>query len=112
MPKDNLGNKSRKGFVWDLSGTFLRQLSTLVISIVLARLLTPEQFGIIGMALVFIAISQVFIDVGFTDGLIQSKEVSDVMYSSIFFINLGISLVIATLIFLAAPLIGSFYGNQ
>lgn len=112
MNTDNLRDKSRKGLVWDLTGALLKQLSSLVISIVLARLLSPEYFGIIGIALVFIAVSQVFIDVGFTDGLIQRKDVSDTVYSSVFYINFIISLVMAMIIYFAAPFVGNFYNSE
>lgn len=95
--------------MWDLAGTGIRQVATLIVSIVLARLLEPEQFGIIGIAMVFISITQVFIDVGFTDGLVQKKKVSEIAYSSIFYINILISLVLAVIIFLMASVIGSFY---
>lgn len=108
----DLGKRARAGLGWDLGGSFFRQLSTLVVSVVLARLLEPEQFGIIGMALVFVAISDVFIDGGFTNGLVQYKNVSQRMYSSVFFINLMLSLLLAAGIYFAAPLIGNFYENN
>lgn len=107
----NLVNKSKKGFIWDLGGNLINQSSSLIVSIVLARILSPEEFGIVGMALAFIVISQVFVDVGFTDGIIQQKEVSNVVYSSIFFVNITISCVIALMIFFSASSIGNFYEN-
>jgi O-antigen/teichoic acid export membrane protein len=105
----SIGSKSRHAFVWGLLGTLARQGTTVVITMILARLLGPEEFGLIGIALVFISLCQVFIDVGFTDGLIQKKDASEIIYSSIFYLNLAISLVLALLVFFAAPFIGEFY---
>ncbi|QYJ67294.1 lipopolysaccharide biosynthesis protein [Flavobacterium litorale] len=102
-------NKTKKGLFWDLAGSFFRQFAAFFVSIILARLLSPEEFGIVGMSLVFVSITEVFIDVGFTSALIQRKEVKDIVYSSIFYVNLGISVVLALLMVLAAPYIGDFY---
>ncbi|OIQ21432.1 MAG: hypothetical protein BM557_04040 [Flavobacterium sp. MedPE-SWcel] len=102
-------NKTKKGLIWDLAGSFFRQFAAFFVSIILARLLSPEEFGIVGMSLVFVSITEVFIDVGFTSALIQRKEVKDIVYSSIFYVNLGISVFLALLMLLAAPYIGDFY---
>lgn len=113
MEKDkSLDSKSRKAFGWDLVGTFIRQFVTLGISIILARLLTPEEFGVIGIALVFVSLTQVFIDVGFTDGLVYRQSVDDLLYSSIFYLNCAISFLMAILIVLVAPIVGNFYDNS
>ena len=104
--------KSKVGLIWDLGGSFTRQFVTFFISIVLARLLSPAEFGTIAMAMVFVSITQVFIDVGFTQGLIQKQDTKDITYSSIFYINLLISLFFSGLIVLAAPFIGDFYDQE
>lgn len=87
MSKD-INKKTKSGVLWDLSGSFVRQVAGFVISIILARILEPEDFGVIGMSLVFVSISEVFVDVGFTSGLIQQKNTKDITYSSIFHVNL------------------------
>jgi len=56
----SLNQQTKSGVIWDLSGAFIRQFALLFISILLARLLEPEEFGILGMAMVFISISEVF----------------------------------------------------
>lgn len=81
-------------------------MASFAISILLARLLSPSEFGIIGIAMVFVTLTNVFIDVGFTDGIVQRKSVSDSMLSSIFYINLSISVILALLIMALAPIIG------
>lgn len=105
----NLNNKSKKALVWDLSGTFLRQISVLLVSIVLARILDPIEFGIIGMSMVFIAIAEVFTDAGFTSGLIQQKNSKEIAYSSVFYVNLIIGIIVSLLIVISAHYIAVFY---
>ena len=87
----------------------MRQGSTFVISILLARILDPAEFGLIGMAMVFITISQVFVDVGFSSSLIQAKNVSKLACTSVFFLNLLLGTFFFVIIFALAPAIGNFY---
>lgn len=105
----NLGQQSKNAVIWDLSGAFIRQFALLSISILLARLLDPEEFGILAMSMVFISISEVFTDVGFTSGLIQQKDTKDIAFSSVFYINLLISIVLSGVIILIAPFVAIFY---
>ena len=108
----NLGKQAKSGFAWDLIGTFFKQISVLTVSVVLARLLSPEEFGIIGMAMVFVNLSQVFVEVGFSQGLIQKQNNTQIIYSSVFFINIVLGLFVGSFIYLLAPLIGNFYENS
>lgn len=107
----SLKKKSVIALAWDYLGLLLNKGSGFIISIFLARLLTPEQFGLVGMAYVFIAISQVFIDIGFASALIQRKENSDLAYSSVFYFNVFSGLILTAIVYFLAPFIGSFYGN-
>lgn len=109
---NELGRKSRTGLLWDMLGNIIRQISLLAVTVVLARLLSPEEFGLVGMAAVFMALAQVFIDVGFTDAIIQSKEINDYDLSSVFFANLVLSFVVGGVVFLLAQPIAQFYENQ
>jgi len=102
-------SKAKSAIIWNISGSFLRQVVILAISIILARLLNPVEFGIIGMSMVFIAISEVFIDVGFTSGIIQQKETNDITLSSVFYTNMIISVILSILLFFSAPYIAIFY---
>jgi len=81
----------------------------LVISIVLARMLAPESFGQIAIMNVFINLSQVIVEGGFTTALIQRKDVTERDYSTVFFINLGLAAVCFVLLQTAAPLISAYY---
>lgn len=82
---------------------------TLVVMILLARLLTPKDFGLIGMLMIFIQISQAFIDGGFNLALIQKKDTDEEDYSSVFYINLIVSSILYIGLFFSAPLISAFY---
>ena len=82
-----------------------------IVQIILARLLLPEDYGIIALIIVFIVISQVFVQSGLGTALIQKKEVTDTDYSSVFYLTLGISVIFYAILFFAAPFIAVFY-NQ
>lgn len=111
MSKD-FSNQVKSGLGWDLVGSFFKQLSGLIVTAILARLLSPEEFGIIGLAIVFISLSQIFIDLGFTDSLVQKDKVSQKAYSSVFYISIGLGLVLGGIIFFLAPFIGSFFEKE
>ncbi len=92
---------------------FLEKISSqgmqLIIQIVLARLLLPEEYGLIGLLSIFITISDVFILQGLTTALIQKKNADDLDYSSVYFANILISLFLYVILFLTAPVIADFY---
>ena len=70
----SLKQRTFKAIVWDLLGRVLTQGSSFVLTIILARLLAPEEFGVVAMAMAFITISNVFVDFGFSSALIQNQE--------------------------------------
>ena len=82
-----------------------------VIGIVLARLLLPEQFGLIGMLIIFMAVAQAFLDSGFGAALIQKRDATKTDICSIFYFNIVVGLAAAVLLCLVAPWIAAFY-NQ
>lgn len=107
-----LRNKSLTAFIWDFLGNFSNQVVGFGISIILARLLSPEEFGLIGMVMVFIAVAQVFMNMGFGAAIVQSKDVKETTYSSVFWLNLMIGLVLTVGLFFAARPIALFYDNS
>ena len=109
MQNNSLVNRLKKSYLWELLAIFSNQFSTLVVSVILARILTPQQFGIIGMAMVFVNLSIVFVDVGFSKALIQKKNTNQKMYSSVFFINILLGSFLSLIIYFLAPQIGDFY---
>ena len=80
-----------------------------VVSVVLARLLVPEAYGTIALITVFTALLQVFINSGLGTALIQKKDADDLDFSTVFYFNVVMCLVLYGLLFLAAPLIAAFY---
>ena len=112
MSKDNLKSKTINSLVWDLSGSLGKQISAFVLSIMLARLLEPEEFGIVAMAMVFVSITDVFIEVGFTQGLVQRKNITDGHFNSVFIFNLIVSFFFAILLFCLSKPIGKFYESK
>ena len=109
---NKLGQKTRLAFVWDLTGSFVKQISTIVVSLTLARLLSPQEFGLIGMALVFVSFSQIFVDVGFTQGLIQSNKNEGITYNSVFILNVVMGFLMSALIFFFAPFIEDYFWSE
>ncbi len=108
----SLKTKAKHALGWDVTGTLIRQGSGFVITIFLARLLEPEEFGEVGMSMVFITIIQVFVDIGFTSALIQNKTNTNITYSSVFYINILSGIILTSFTYLLAPLVGDFYNNH
>jgi len=97
------------GLIWATVQRFGTLTISFVSNLVLARLLLPEDFGSIGMLMVFIAIANTLVDSGLGSALIQKKQPTDKDYSTVFFFNLTFSLVLYGILFFSAPLIASFY---
>mgnify|MGYP001448924290 CR=1 FL=1 len=111
MPEDNLKTSVLSSLFWkslERGGVSGVQF---IVQIILARLLFPEDYGIIALIVVFISISQTFVQSGLGTALIQKKEVTDEDYSSVFYLTLVVALVFYGILFLAAPFIAAFY-NQ
>lgn len=106
---ENLRSRTLTGMIWTFTDTIGTQALQLIVQIILARLLLPSDFGIVGIILVFIAVSNVFIDGGFTNGLIRDKGTTQVDYSTVFFFNLIISTVFYLVLFSSAGFISRFF---
>lgn len=106
---DSIGGKAIKGTVWasvDRVGNMALQFG---VNLVLARILLPSDFGAIGMLEIFIVVSQVIIDGGFASALIQKKEPTQTDYSTIFYWNIVVALVLYSIIFFCAPFVAEFF---
>lgn len=107
----NIETKTFQGVLW----TFLEQSSNkiigFVIQIILARLLMPEDFGLIAMVVVFIGIGTSIMESGFGQSLIRTKNPSESDYSSIFYLNVFISIIIYGFLYLLAPYVSDFYNE-
>ena len=105
----NLKEKTLSGLFWSFFERVGAQLVSFIVSIVLARLLMPEEYGVIAIVLVFINICNVFINSSFSQALVQKKEVDDTDFSSVFYFNVVFSVVLYTILYFCAPLISYFY---
>jgi teichuronic acid exporter len=109
MSEDNLKTSVVSSLFWKfLEGGGVIGVQ-FIVQIILARLLLPEDYGIIALITFFIAIAGVFIQSGLGTALIQKKEATDEDFSSVFYLTLGIALVLYCILFLASPLIAAFY---
>jgi O-antigen/teichoic acid export membrane protein len=106
---NNLKQKTINGMIWTVSERLSLQLVQLIVSIIIARLLEPSEFGLIGMLTIFTALAQSILDSGFGSALIQKKNASQVDASSIFYLNLIVGLILALILNLCAPFIAKFY---
>lgn len=98
-------------FGWSLFEQIGSGLIGLLVSILLARILDPEDFGLLGMILIFLAISNSLVSSGLGVSLIRSKQVTDVDYSTVFYFNLLVSFLLYGVIFLLAPYISLYYNK-
>lgn len=100
-----------KNFLWRFAERCGAQLVTFIVSIVLARILAPEDYGQIALITVFTTIMQVFVDSGLGTALIQKKDADDLDFSSVFYFNFAVCLVLYGVMFVAAPFIAAFYDD-
>lgn len=105
-------NSALKNFIWRFAERSGAQLVSFIVSIVLARILAPEDYGQIALITVFTTIMQVFVDSGLGTALIQKKDANDLDFSSVFYFNFVICLVLYVVMFVAAPFIAGFYGDS
>lgn len=102
----------KSGFKWSLIGNYSAQVIGFVVSIFLARILTPEDFGIVGMSLAFIHMLKILMTFGFNEALIQNDTTSKLTFSSVFYINVFVGVVVSTLLIISAPYIADFYNRK
>lgn len=105
----SLHQKTLKGILWSFIDQVGNQGIQFIIMIILARILSPEHFGLIGMIMIFMAISQTLIDSGFSQALIREEKVSKIDYSTTFLFNLFISILLFFLIYFLTPYVSNFY---
>ena len=97
------------GLFWKFGERITAQVISLLVSIILARLLLPSDYGAVALMMVFITIADVFVSSGFGSALIQKQDVDNIDYSSVLYISLAISVILYILLFFSAPLIAGFY---
>lgn len=108
----SLKNTAVTGLIWSAIERFSVQGTQFIVTIILARLISPEDFGLIGMITVFIALSDLIINGGFSQALIQKKQRTQDDFSTVFYFNVIIAVFIYGLIYFLAPYVAKFYNQM
>lgn len=108
----SLKKQTFSGVIWTFADSFFIKGITFVASLILARILGPKEFGLIGMISIFIAIGISLVDSGLAASIIRTKDPDSRDYSTVFYTNLAISIVVYLILFFSAPLIADFYNQQ
>lgn len=109
MSEQSLKDKTVKGTIWSTIDRFSALGVQFVVSIIMARLLTPDDYGLIGMLGIFLAVANSLIDSGFSQALIQKQDRTDVDNSTVLFFNIVVGIFLYLILFVSAPLISRFY---
>jgi len=97
------------GLKWSFADSFVNKAIQFIVGIILARLLSPEEFGLIGMITVFISLSEIIIDSGLSQSLIRKKVCTQIDYNTMFYINITLGILMFAILFLVSPHIAIFY---
>ena len=112
MAEQSLKDKTVKGVAWSGIDNVVQFGVTFIVSIVLARLLSPDDYGLIGIIAIFTAVCQTLINAGFTTALIRKNDATDDDYNTVFIVNLAMSLILYVVIFACSPLIAHFFNRE
>ena len=107
----SLKQRTIRGLSWAFIDRFANQLSQFIFGIILARLLSPAEYGLIGMLAIFFEIADTFVVAGFSEALIRKKEPTDADYSTVFLVNVGTGIFFYGLLYALAPGIGWFFNE-
>ena len=108
---ESLKNKTLRGTFWSAADAFLGQGVTFLVGIVLARLLSPTEYGLIGIALIFTIVLSGIVDSGFSTALIRKKDTTDIDYNTMFITNMVISVLLFVALYFASPFISIFFNR-
>lgn len=106
---ESLQHKALIGTIWSFLERFSVQGIQFVVMIIMARQLTPDDYGLVSMLTIFIALSQTLVDCGFSNALIRKQDRSEIDNSTVFFFNIAVGIILYFILFFAAPLIALFY---
>jgi len=112
MNERSLKEKTIKGVGWSAADSFLGRGITFIIGIVLARILSPAEYGLIGICLIFTTVLNSIVDSGFSTALIRKQDVTDKDYNTMFVTNLIISITLYIILYLASPYISIFFARK
>lgn len=112
MAEESLKDKTVKGVAWSGIDNVAQMSVSFVVSIVLARLLSPDDYGLIGIITIFTMVCSAIIDGGLSNALIRKKNATAEDYNTIFLLNMGLSILFYIIIFLCSPWIAHFFGRD
>lgn len=112
MNGQSLKDKTVNGVGWSAIDNVIQYGITFIVGVVLARLLSPEDYGLIGIISIFTVVCNTLINAGFTNALIRKKDASEEDYNTVFIINLCMSMMLYVVLFFGAPLIARFFGRE
>ena len=112
MSQESLKDKTIKGVGWSAIDNVSGYAVSFIVGIILARLLSPEDYGLLGLIAIFTAICNCFINAGFGSALIRKKNASEDDFNTVFIFNLVMSIVLYAIMFMCAPLIADFFERQ
>lgn len=111
MKKESIKESIISGLLWKFAERIGAQGVAFIVNIILARLLCPEDYGLISLITIFLAVSSVFIQSGFGTSLIQKKDADNIDFSTVFYFNILMSLIFYFLLYIIAPYISKFYNE-
>ena len=109
---EDLKSKTLSGFVWQFAQKFLGQGLSFCVTVILARLLTPEDYGVVALAGMFNVLVGIFISGSMDSALVQKKNADELDYNTVFYSSLGMSFVIYAVVFFGAPVMAKIYHNE
>ena len=109
MPETGLKEKTIHGVGWSAIDNVSQYLVSFVVSIVLARLLSPDDYGLLGIVAIFTAVCTAIVNGGFVDALIRKKDATEDDYNTVFIVNLIVSILLYVVVFVSSPLIARFF---
>ena len=109
--ENRIKKKVFSGMIWAFGEQFAAQAVSFILSVILARLLMPDEYGTITMVLVFINIANVFVTNGFGEALVQRKNATDEDFTTVFYCSLAVALLLYSVLYITAPLIATFYDS-
>lgn len=109
--ENRIKKKVFSGMIWAFGEQFAAQAVSFILSVILARLLMPDEYGTITMVLVFINIANVFVTNGFGEALVQRKNATDEDFTTVFYCSLAVAVFLYSVLYITAPLIAAFYDS-
>ena len=106
-----INNQAVKSVIWSAMERISVQSIQFILTIILARLIAPAEFGLIAMLGIFMQVAQSFVDSGFSNALIQKKDRSEIDFSTVFYFNCVISIAVYIALYISTPYIAQFYNE-